>query len=118
MAEHNELGRKGEYLAEVFLKTKGFEILHRNWRHGHYEIDIVALREKLLHFVEVKARKFSPNGHPEDSVSKKKFRFLLAAADEYLHRYPGHKHIQFDILAITLFSGKEPDFLLIEDVYL
>jgi len=74
MASHNELGKEGEELAAKWLSEHGYTILHANWRHSHYEIDIVATKGKFLHFVEVKARKASPFGYPEDSVTKKKFK--------------------------------------------
>lgn len=118
MASHNELGQQGEELAEAWLKEKGYEILHRNWRHSHYEIDIVALKNKMLHIVEVKARWASPFGFPEDSVTKKKFKNLQKAADEFLFLNPGHKWIQYDILSITLHKNKKPEYFLIEDVFL
>ncbi|MFZ1259389.1 MAG: YraN family protein [Chitinophagaceae bacterium] len=118
MASHNELGKDGEEMAARWLENKGYEILHRNWRHSHYEIDIVADKASFLHFVEVKARNFSAYGYPEDSVTKKKFKNLQKAADEYLFMNPGHRWIQYDILSITLHQDKEPEYFLIEDVFL
>jgi putative endonuclease len=118
MAEHNKLGSEGEALAVKWLMEKGYEILHRNWRHSHYEMDIIAMKGKMLHFVEVKARNFSNFGNPEDSVGKKKFKNLQRAADEFLYLNPGHQWIQYDILAITLFNDKEPEYFLLEDVFL
>lgn len=118
MASHNELGQQGEQLAFEWLRKKGYEILHRNWRHSHYEIDIVAKKDQFLHFVEIKTRNSSPYGYPEDSVTKKKFKNLQKAADEYLFLNPGHKWIQYDILSITLHRNKEPDYFFIEDVFL
>ncbi|MES1220175.1 MAG: YraN family protein [Bacteroidota bacterium] len=119
MASHNEVGKEGENLAETWLKENGYEILHRNWRHSHYEIDIVALKNKMLHIIEVKARKHSPyGGHPEDSVTKKKFKNLQKAADEFLFLNPGYKWIQYNVLSITLHSNKGPEYFLIEDVFL
>jgi putative endonuclease len=118
MAEHNKFGAEGENLAAEWLKERGYEILHRNWRHSHYEIDIIALKNKMLHIVEVKARNFSLAGYPEDSVGKKKFKNLQRATDEFLFLNPGYKWIQYDILAITLFRDKEPEYFLLEDVCL
>jgi putative endonuclease len=118
MADHNELGRQGEQLAADWLRQKGYEILHCNWRHSYYEIDIVARKGKFLHFVEVKARNYSTIGHPEDSVTKKKFKHLQKAADEYLHLNPGNKWIQYDILSITVHKNKEAEYFLLEDVFL
>jgi putative endonuclease len=118
MAEHNKFGKDGEDMAVQWLQEKGYEILHRNWRHKQYEIDIIALKNNFLHIIEVKARHFSAFGHPEDSVRKKKFKNLQRAADEFLFLNPGHKWIQYGILAITLFNDKDPEFFLLEDVFL
>lgn len=118
MASHNALGKEGEQLAGKWLAEKGYEILHRNWRYSHYEIDIIALKKNVLHVVEVKARKSTAFGNPEDSVTRKKFKYLQKATDEFLYRHPGYQLLQYDILSITLFKNKEPEFFLIEDVYL
>ena len=118
MALHNELGNDGEKLAEGWLKEKGYSILHRNWRYSHYEIDILALKNNILHIIEVKSRNSALFGYPEESVTKRKFKNLQRAADEFLFRNPGYKWIQYDILAITLYKNKEPEFFLLEDVFL
>lgn len=127
MASHNELGKEGEEMAVKWLKENGFNILHQNWRHSHYEIDIIASKihpgnktsqKEFLHFIEVKARNYTQFGHPEDSVGKKKFKSLKKAADEFLFQNPGHKWIQYDILSITLYKDKEPEYFFIEDVFI
>jgi putative endonuclease len=118
MAQHITLGEQGEELAAKWLTSKGFEVLHRNWRYSHYEIDIVAKKQKMLHFIEVKARNHSHVGFPEDGVRKKKFRNLKRAADQYLYLHPGNKWIEYNILAITFFKDREPECFLFEDVYL
>jgi len=118
MPSHNKIGADGENLADEWLKKRGYEILHRNWRHSHYEIDIIATRNSWLHIVEVKCRNASPFGYPEDSVTKKKFKHLQRAADQFLFLNPGYKWIQYDILSITLHQHKEPEFFLLEDVFL
>jgi putative endonuclease len=118
MAIHNELGKEGEQLAIKWLKEKGYEILHANWRYSYYEIDIVATKNKKLHFVEVKARQNDKFGNPEDSVTKRKFKRLQQAADQYLFLYPGHKWIQYDVLAITFNKNGETEYFLLEDVFL
>lgn len=118
MAFHNELGKEGEQMAIKWLKEKGYEILHVNWRYSYFEIDIIAKKEEKLHFVEVKARQGNKFGNPEDSVTKKKFKRLQKAADEFLFLNPGHKWIQYDILAITLFKDRLTEYFLLEDVFL
>lgn len=117
MAAHNQLGQKGEMLAEDYFRCKGYAILHRNWRHRHLEVDLIATKGKLLHFIEVKIRSTQKYGMPEESVTRKKLLFLMKAADAFLLLNPQYKLIQFDILAITL-TANEPEYFLIEDVYL
>jgi|SRR5215217_3403152 len=118
MAEHIDSGKQGEQLAEQYLVQRHYHVLHRNWRYSHYEIDIIALKENLLHFVEVKLRSSKNYGMPEENVTKKKFRYLTQAAQEYLYHHPEYKYIQFDILSINVAPGLEPEFFFIEDVFL
>ena len=118
MAEHIELGKEGEDLAVPWLEEKGYTIVERNWKFRKLEIDIIAEKGKFLSFIEIKTRNFSSCGYPEDSVTKKKFKALKRGADEYLYRNPGHPWIQYQILAITKFDYREPEYFLIEDVFL
>lgn len=117
MAVHIDLGKRGEQLAEEYLAKKGYTILYRNWRHSHYEIDIIALKNNIPHFVEVKVRSSKNFGLPEENVTKKKIKFLLQAADEFLFKNQQYKNFQLDILSIV-FGKEEPEYFLIEDVYL
>jgi putative endonuclease len=118
MASHNELGKTGEDLAEKYLVANDFKILHRNWRYSRYEIDIVALKNGIPHFVEVKIRSSGNYGFPEESVTKQKIRFLLQAAEQFLYRHPSYKNFQLDILSITQQSNGETKYFFIQDVYL
>lgn len=113
-----DFGKLGEQLAEDFLVERGYTILHRNWRHSRYEIDIVALKNDIPHFVEVKTRSSNFFGEPEESVSKKKIRCLLQAADEFLFKHPQYTNFQIDILSITIHPQQAPQYFFIEDVYL
>lgn len=118
MAQHNDLGKEGEALALEYLRKNDYEILHCNWRYLKCEIDIIAEKDTKLHIFEVKCRHFFPGAFPEESVSKKKFGFVKKAAEEYLYKHPHYRHIQFNVLSITFHKYKEPDFFLIEDVFL
>lgn len=118
MAEHNQLGTTGEDIAVKWLAERGYDILHRNWRHKQYEIDIIAVKNKFLHIIEVKTRHHNPYGHPEESVGKRKFKNLQRATNEFLFLNPGYRWIQYNVLAITLYSNREPEFFLLEDVFL
>ncbi|MGG9971925.1 YraN family protein [Ferruginibacter sp. SUN002] len=114
MAQHNTTGQIGEKLAVGYFSQNGFNILHTNWRHSRWEVDIIASKENVLHFIEVKTRRTKNYGNPEEKVGKKKIANLINAAEEYLYLNPQWKRIQFDILAITL---TEPiEYFFIEDV--
>ena len=70
MARHNEVGQKGEEIASKYLEKKGFTIQDRNYRKKWGEIDIVAFKDKVLHFVEVKTvSRRSFGGHFEQEVN-------------------------------------------------
>ena len=56
MAQHNQLGKKGEELAVQYLQEKGYTILAINWQEHKFEIDIVAQHKHEMVFVEVKTR--------------------------------------------------------------
>ena len=117
MALHNLRGIAGEEAAAGYLQGMGYHIQHRNWRTSFYEIDIIAVKDNIIHFIEVKTRHSLKYGHPEEQVSRKKFLNLKKAAEYFLVLNPYWKRIQFDILSITRLYGKEEEFLLIEDVY-
>jgi len=118
MADHNTTGASGELMAVKHLTEKGFTILHKNWRHSHWEVDIIAVKENVLHFIEVKTRRTKKFGHPEDAVSKKKIRNLINASEEYLYQFPRWQRIQFDILSITILKHEPVEYFFIEDVFL
>jgi putative endonuclease len=118
MAEHNELGKQGEELAVDWLLKQNFVVLRRNFRYGRYEVDIIAGRHGILHFIEVKCRHSTKYGHPEEGVSKKKLEHLLQGSQGWLVRWPGHRRVQYDVLAITLRGSGPIEYKLFEDVYL
>jgi putative endonuclease len=118
MTEHIKTGRKGEEMAVGYLTGMGFTILHKNWRHSHWEVDIIATTNNKLHFIEVKTRRSVKFGTPDEGVSKKKIKNLIDAAEEFMYLFPEWKMLQFDILSITLLKGQEPAYLYIEDVYI
>lgn len=118
MAAHNDKGKSGEQLAIDYFSKLGYAILHQNWRHGHWEIDIIASKNNTLHFIEVKCRSSDQYGFPEESVGLKKIKHLIDASVEYLYQYPQWQRVQFDVLAISFNGLQEPVFFLIEDVYL
>jgi len=110
-------GNKGEELAVQYLSEKGYEIIERNWRFRHAEVDIITSKNSRLHFFEIKTRTTSKYGKPEESMSYKKMKMLKIAAEEYQYQNPQWKYLQFDVLAITIEYGMATEYFLIEDVY-
>ncbi|MGG8496419.1 YraN family protein [Tenacibaculum sp. TC6] len=112
MAQHNELGKKGEEQAKGFLVQKGYRILETNYRYQKAEIDIIAQKEDTLVVVEVKTRSTDYYGNPEDFVNTKKIKLLVAAAHKYIEERDIDVEVRFDIIAILQKNGK----LLIEHI--
>jgi putative endonuclease len=104
MAEHNELGKKGEELAVEFLEQDGYEIIERNWTYQQAEIDIIAQKESILAVVEVKTRSSLDFGSPQDFVKPKKIQLLIKAVNAYINYrekdFDEDLNIRFDIIAI------------------
>ncbi len=107
MAKHLELGKAGEDAAVAYLEKHDYGIRHRNWRRGHFEIDIVAVKGNEVVFIEVKTRKNEEFGDPYEAVDMKKASNLMRAADTYIRLYELDNSIRFDILSIT---GSENNF--------
>jgi putative endonuclease len=118
MLSNAEIGSGGERLAAQWLTKQGFSILKRNFRHGRYEVDIIAGRDSILHFVEVKCRHSTQYGHPEESVNRKKLEHILQGGAGWLAQWRGFRRVQYDVLAITLRPSVSPEFTLFSDVYL
>jgi putative endonuclease len=117
MAVHNELGKYGEELAKVYLLEKEFEILFLNWKYSYYEIDVIAIKKNILHFIEIKTRRNLKYGFPEEGVDKKKLENLLNAGEAFMYQFPCWQQVQYDILSIYINKNNAPEYFFIEDVY-
>src|SRR5690606_20081777 len=100
MAQHNELGTKGEELAVDFLIKHGYEILERNYRFDKAEVDIIARLKDILAIIEVKTRSTIDFGNPQDFVKPKQIQRLVKAVDEYITTNQLDVEVRFDIIAI------------------
>lgn len=109
MSEHYELGKRGEEEAAKYLQSKGLYILHRNWRSGRKEIDIVARDGEEVAFVEVKTRRNTEFGRPEEAIDDRKIRHIVSSADAYVRRYKVDLPIRFDIVTVV---GTEPPYVI------
>jgi putative endonuclease len=111
------LGRWGEKLAAKFLSNQGYLIIDQNARTQYGEIDLIALNEDQTVFVEVKTRKSTKFGYPEQSVSAVKRSHLLDSALAYIQEHPEFgDNWRVDVIAIQYFdSDKEPEIIHFED---
>lgn len=109
------LGRLGEDAACEYLSGIGHTIIERNWRRGHYEIDIISLDKEGIHFVEVKSRVAPVSASPEENVGFRKQMKLVNAAQLYLRSEDkkekfGDIDIFFDVVSV-IFEGENTDIV-------
>jgi putative endonuclease len=103
----SKIGQNGEEIACDFLLSRGHQILDRNWRSGHLELDIVSEDQEGLHFVEVKARTAPVTSAVSDQVNLIKQKRISAAALQYLNKkHLVGQEVFFDIVSV-LFDGQE-----------
>lgn len=100
MASHNELGKRGEELAEQFLIELDYDIIARNWRSGKLELDIIAKIGDELVFVEVKTR--TSKVELSELISNAKEKSLLKAVNVYLEELPDEVESRVDLINIEL----------------
>jgi len=107
-------GRKGEALAVEFLKKEGFRVFHTNWRTDHKELDIIAERNDMIHFVEVRSLSSADRVSPAQTVGWSKQRLVIAAARAYMALYRIQAEAQFDVISIVFGPGgvEDPDYTL------
>ncbi len=86
---------------------RDYSILERNWRCGHLEVDIIALKRGLLVFVEVKTLTSADVILPEEHADKEKRKHIIAAAKAYMGINRLDQQIRFDIISVT---GAAPPF--------
>ena len=117
MAQHNELGKKGEQMAIDYLAKKGYAIIEKNWRYLKAEVDIIAQKENTLVAVEVKTRSSDYFGDPQDFINPKKIKLLVMAMNEYVISKDLDIEVRFDIIAI-LQNKNKTTIEHIEDAFL
>jgi putative endonuclease len=96
------LGQRGEAEAARFLKRKGYVIVARSDRQRRGEIDLIAVDQQTVVFVEVKTRRSHDAGHPAEAVDDEKQRRLTRLALAYLkHHGLLESPARFDVVAVT-----------------
>jgi len=117
MIHNQKLGDEGERLAAEFLESQGYLIREKKWRSGHSEIDLIAEKDEVLVFVEVKTRKSTAFGFPEESVSMAKQSHLARGAEFYLESCGWNGEIRFDIISIVKGKDKAIEIHHIRDAF-
>ena len=117
MASHNVTGLKGEAIAKKHLEDKGYVILEMNWRYRRAEVDLIALKDSTLIFLEVKTRSSTGYGEPEDFVTGSKQALLESAAEEYIYKINHNDEIRFDIISILFDKFEHYTINHIEDAF-
>ncbi|HLW70616.1 MAG TPA: YraN family protein [Candidatus Binataceae bacterium] len=111
------LGPRGEQIARRYLRRCGYLILARNYRAMGAEIDLVALDDAALVFVEVKARSGLEAGTPQEAVDERKQEQIRRAAEAYVAARHAHGvATRFDVIAITG-AGRRRKLELIKDAF-
>lgn len=101
MNNNKSIGGNGEEFAALILQNKGYEILERNYRTKLGEIDIIAKKGNVLHFVEVKTRTQKNYGYPAESVTAEKLNRIRKAAEIYMfNKRIFWRNISFDVFEI------------------
>ena len=96
-----DIGDSGEEFAAFILELNGFCVLERNFRTSIGEIDIIATKDGILHFIEVKTRTEDVYGRPAEAVTENKARVIRKVAECYLgKRRVTWKRISFDVFEV------------------
>jgi putative endonuclease len=117
MSKHSKIGVKGEQIAADFLLNKGYIIIHRNWRSGKKEIDIIASKDGVLVIAEIKTRTNFDFGFPEEAVNRKKQQFLKSAAEVFIDGNPQYGYVRFDIISILMDGDVVKEIMHFEEAF-
>jgi len=98
-------GETGERIAERWLKRHGWRIMQRRFRSGHRDIDLIAEKDDVVAFVEVKARSGTEFGDPIEAVNWRKRRELTRSAQVWISRHgrPSDSY-RFDVIGVLVGS--------------
>lgn len=129
MSRIHDRGRLGEILAARHLERDGWEVLARNWRFGHREIDLIIRRGEVIAFVEVKTRSGPGSGSPFESITRRKRMEVEGAARGWIRELGfGQKgssdrstiessRFRFDAVSVELRKGRPPQVVHLPDAW-
>ncbi len=115
-----DVGNRGEDIAAAYLEAIGYRILHRNYRFGRLELDLVCYEppgdglnvvpgQGEIVFAEVKTRSGLGFGRPEEAISETKRRRIAQAAQAWLREQSMEQaSCRFDVIAVVLQKDADP----------
>ena len=112
--DNKKLGNSGENTACLFLESKGYKIIEKNYKAYRKEIDIIAYKDGYIIFAEVKTRSSVKFGAPSESVNLKKQQHIIFAAKMFLlqnQRSYSDFQPRFDIIEIYRDKKAEKDYV-------
>lgn len=116
-----QLGKAGEQIAALWMRDQGCTVIDRNWQSRYGEIDLIVLdTDRVLVFVEVKTRRSTRFGSPQEAVTSHKQTNLRRASVQWLmdpaHRTP-HRGVRFDVIGILAPLGQSPSLQHIREAF-
>ncbi len=114
---NKEIGNIGEEFTSKFLESKGCEILARNFTIRGGEIDIIAKKGTVIHFVEVKARKKAPLVSGDQAITKSKIAHIVRTANAYINKFEIDCNCVFDVAIVEVDNGNVTDFKYIQRAF-
>ena len=115
--DKKQIGDLGEDVAAYYLKKNGYNILKRNFRIKGGEIDIIAVKDGVIAFTEVKTRSPDPLVSGFEAVTPKKQKLIINASEQYSIRYPHNFQPRFDVALVTVSEGKIVGFSYVENAF-
>lgn len=115
MAFHNQVGNWGEQIARDYLVSRGYAIVAQNERIGNIEIDIIAMKDDRIIFVEVKTRS-THFVDPLEAIDQRKMARLAKAADLYVRSMEIPHDPQIDLIAVIGAKDAPRDTITVEHI--
>ncbi len=105
--QKKEVGDFGENFSQSYLIKNGYEIIERNYRTKFGEIDIIAKKDNIVHFIEVKTRNSHTKSAPRFAVNNEKQKKITNTACIYLKKIKPTPHISFDVIEVITDNEKD-----------
>ena len=107
MDARKQIGLHGEKEAANFLRQRGYKILDRRARVLNGDIDIVALDNRTVVFVEVRSRTNTKHGHPVETIDLRKKRRIILLANAYIkqHRIKNYSY-RIDVVTVLFVTSE------------